>query len=104
MMIDPPRPKSATVVAANENDGYDGWQCIERAGRVHPVAHRRAAHPSEVSVKQRQDEPVGLPEPTSGESQYHRPLVDGRSVARLYRWMQGVGIGCQWKRSEPPGS
>lgn len=111
------RPKKANT-GKEGRAGDDGWQYIEALERgeeegqpmdddeqmigsavAFEMEHRDAGLqqcPSQLGTDDR-SEGAG-----AGEPQY-RQLVSGMSV-RLYRWMQGVGIGCQRKRKLPPGS
>lgn len=111
------RPKKATI-GKEGRAGEDGWQYIEALERGEEVVqpakddeqmagaeaafemeHRDAALQQCLSQLGTDDRSEGA---GAGEPQY-RQLVSGMSV-RLYRWMQGVGIGCQRKRKLPPGS
>lgn len=102
-------PKKEEEEEEEERGDGDGWQYIETEvehrgdDRVQPADDDEPTKGSEAEHSY-----TGLPQPRTddrgeGAEPQYRQLVNGMSV-RLYRWMQGVGIGCQRKRKLPPGS
>lgn len=110
VVADLPLPASAAPKKEEEEeeergDG-DGWQYIET--EVERGEDRVQPADDDEQTKGSEAENSCLPQPRTddrgeGAEPQYRQLVNGMSV-RLYRWMQGVGIGCQRKRKLPPGS
>lgn len=97
-----------------EDEDGDGWQYIDgvqpanddeqmKNGSEAPFEAEHGATGLQQCFPQPRTDDRGEGAGAETEPQY-RQLVNGMSV-RLYRWMQGVGIGCQRKRKlQPPGS